>query len=735
MFQNDENLEKLFKLLSYGGIFCGLLSLYFAGGIGGLTALTFSVVLLVSWFLEKTKWQLTEKMGVFLILLVVPFFYLDWKFQISGFSTREVFAGSNLSRLILILGAIKLLQRKTDRDWIFIYIISFFQILLAAGIGISPLFLASLVLYLLFAFSSIILFEIRKTSRFSSDQKQISEAKKVVSPFQKSQLLKLPVTSSALLLFIIVLAVPLFFAFPRVGGAGLGSNLNGLSGFTGFSDTVKLGEIGKLQQNNEIVMRVRLDSASETTSDRFFRWRGVALDNFENQTWRKSRGNSVEQFSKNEKDFFLIDGARDSNQLITQTVYLEPLDTPVLFAISRPVVLQGNFPQVNRDAEGSLTAPKSGFERITYKIFSDVSLPDESRLKKDNSQYPPATQRYFQLPKNLDARISALAAQIIKDADARNRFDQARAIEKYLQTQFGYTLEMKAGGSDPLADFLFNVREGHCEYFASAMAIMLRTQGIATRVVNGFQQGEYNETAEVFVVRQKEAHSWVEVYFPQEKVWIPFDPTPSAGQFSPTSTAGLTERINKYIEALETFWIQYVVAFDNQEQRSLFRSIRNNLSEQKDSLSASLGDFQKNLEKWWSEVRGDEGFEESVKAIAVGIGCILAVGLGIFSLVFIFRKLKKLKFTEYFRTLFTRKRDASIIEFYERMQKVLEKRGIKRQPHQTPLEFAFALNMPEAVGITEKYNRVRFGEKTLSNEESRDIENWLENLEKTDKEK
>ena len=87
-------------------------------------------------------------------------------------------------------------------------------------------------------------------------------------------------------------------------------------------------------------------------------------------------------------------------------------------------------------------------------------------------------------------RISQFAAQVT--GKSNNRYDKAKAVEKYLQTQFGYTLEMKAGGDQPLADFLFNVREGHCEYFASAMAIMLRTQGIATRIVNGFQQGEYN---------------------------------------------------------------------------------------------------------------------------------------------------------------------------------------------------------------------------------------------------
>lgn len=556
---------------------------------------------------------------------------------------------------------------------------------------------------------------------------------KTALQFQKSQLLKLPVTSFALLLFIAALAVPLFFTFPRVGGAGLGGNLNNLAGITGFSDSVKLGEIGRLQQSNEVVMRVRIEGNAEGLSSKYFRWRGVALDSFENQIWRRSKSNYIEPFVKTEKDFFIVDGAKDSNQLITQTIYLEPLDTPILFSLSRPVAVQGSFPQVNKDSEGSLSTVKNPFERTTYKIYSDVSFPDAAILRKDNFQYPITFQRYFQTPRKLDSRITELAAQIIKDSNAQNRYDQARAIEKYLQTQFGYTLEMKASGNDPLADFLFNVREGHCEYFASAMAIMLRTQGIATRVVNGFQQGEYNETADVFVVRQKDAHSWVEVYFPQEKAWVPFDPTPSAGQFSQSATMGLTDRFNKYVEALETFWIQYVVAFDNQEQRSLFRSIRNNLSEQKESVSTSLSEFQSDFEEWWSDARGDKGLEESAKAIAVGVGCILAATTGILALLLLFRKFRKLNFTERFRALFIRKKEQSIIEFYERMQKVLAKRGLLRQPHQTPLEFAFALNMPEAVGITEKYNRVRFGEKDLSNEESKEIEDWLSDLERKNK--
>src|SRR5258705_2320352 len=89
---------------------------------------------------------------------------------------------------------------------------------------------------------------------------------------------------------------------------------------------------------------------------------------------------------------------------------------------------------------------------------------------------------------------------------------------------------MRAGGPDPLADFLFHVKAGHCEYFSTAMTVMLRTRGIAARVVNGFLPGEYNEASGAYTVRQSDAHSWVEVYFPRTNSWLTFVPTLPAGR-------------------------------------------------------------------------------------------------------------------------------------------------------------------------------------------------------------
>ena len=495
MNNSQSKLEKIFRLASYGAALSGLLCLYASSSIGVVIFSLFLIVTVLAWFLEDSRWQLSERVGVIFIFLIIPLFYLDWKFNVSGVTSRDAFAAGSLSIIILALASVKLLQKKIDRDWMFLYLISFFEILLSAGVSISPIFLCALILYLIFAFSSIILFEIRKSSRLYTVKDGKARPDTSRTDLKRSQFFRLPATSLSILLLIVLFSVPLFYVFPRVGGAGFGNGLSGLSGFTGFSDSVRLGEIGRLQQSNEVVMRVRVEQ-SGVSELKGLRLRGVALDYFDGQSWRKSKSQYSEQLLKNERDVFIIDAAKDSKSLITQTVYLEPIDTPVIFALSRPVALQGNFPILNKDAEGSINTPRNGWERISYKVFSDVGLPSDKLLRDDNATFPSQSNKYLQLHGNLDERVKRLTDEIIAKAGAKNRYDSAKAVEHYLQNNYGYSLDLKATGSDPLADFLFNVKEGHCEYFASSMAIMLRTQGIATRIVNGFQSNEFNENTE-----------------------------------------------------------------------------------------------------------------------------------------------------------------------------------------------------------------------------------------------
>src|SRR5206468_633256 len=229
-----------------------------------------------------------------------------------------------------------------------------------------------------------------------------------------------------------------------------------------------------------------------------------------------------------------------------------------IFVPGRFLSLQGNFSggtansfaasqrnYLDTDTTDTLKNPFRNSAAIRYIGVSRLPPRHAAKLRAAPLAYPnDITSTYLQLPARLDRRIPELAREITKNS--ATPFDKAVRIESYLRTSYSYTLNLTGKpGRDPLAHFLFEARAGHCEYFASAMAIMLRTLGIPSREVNGFLPGEYNDLAmriarphnvvagqvivfEVngflpgeyndlagdYIVRASDAHSWVEVYFP-----------------------------------------------------------------------------------------------------------------------------------------------------------------------------------------------------------------------------
>ncbi|MEP6743582.1 MAG: transglutaminaseTgpA domain-containing protein [bacterium] len=713
------SLETYFRAFSYATIAVATLTLVLAGGLHPGLALLFFVVLVSAWNLEGSRWQLSERMGLVAVLFSVPLFFIDWKYQKFVGEPAAKLGVSALAHLIVFLAAVKLLQQKKDRDWVFLYLISFFEILLAAGLSFSPVFLLNLSLYMLCGLTTIVAFEIHKSKRGLAE----TETRLLVAPDsgifkharryskRSAEARRLPFVAIVLFVLIFILALPLFLLAPRSGAAMLSRGGSALTNFIGFSENVTLGAIGSLKKDNGIVMHVRLDDAA---NGREFRWRGVALDEFTGYGWRKSATARHTDPLTNDRGFYQLGTTESLHRLTTQTIFLEPIESPVLFAAPRPVAIQGDFSFVRMDGEGSVQARRREFERVVYKALSDTTSPDVTLLRADASAYPPSFERYRQLPASLDPRIAALANAMVVNAHARNRYDEARAIEAQLQNDYGYSLDMRAGGSDPLSDFLFNVKVGHCEYFSTAMAVMLRTRGIATRVVNGFLPGEYNEAAGAYTVRQSDAHSWVEVYFPETQSWVTFDPTPAAGRVEPIRS-GLTGQLGKYAEALELMWFQYVVGYDKEEQRSLATSLRNHLF-----------DYQRLLVQIVSAIR-KLIVSHSLAAVVFFISV-----LGAFLILRAARRVRRLGW-RHGLPVWPRgaEPEISTVAFYERFIKLLETQGVRREPDQTPLEFASALGLNEAEAITAAYNRVRFGRQALSFTERKQIERLLTALERT----
>ncbi len=720
---------------------CSAAALAVSGGLNLMLAALFGVLMIAAWKLEKTRWQLSERVGLLIVLISLPLFYLDWKYEAS-LGEGRVGAGA-LAHLVIFLSTVKLLQIKADRDWLFLYLISFFEVLLAAGLSVSPLFFFALCVYVLCALSTIVAFEIRsarrvvkiKETRFlvASDAgfiRRLLKRRRTLSNYGEAR--RLPVVATMLVALILAFALPIFFIAPRFGASAFTrADNSGLTNFVGFSNSVTLGDIGKLQQNNNTVMRVRVEGNAQAKRQRTLRWRGIALDYFNGRKWQKLN-TEIDNVPKNERGIFQFDTVESTHDITTQTFYVEPLDQPVLFAAPHAIAVQIAAPYVYRDGENALYTRAHDSERISYTAYSDTTEPNAEILRGDSSAYSGDYAHYRQFPRTLDSRVTTLAQQIIAQAGAHNRYDEARAIEEYLRDpkNYRYTLELKAGGADPLADFLFNVREGHCEYFATAMAVMLRTLGVATRVVNGFQMGEYNDAADAYTVRQSDAHSWVEAYFPATESWITFDPTPAAGRPTRESSGGLTGNIHKYAEALEFVWMQYVVSYDRQQQRSLANSLRTDLNAYLRVLSARVQAVKKTVLAYLPLTSGeaeDANLARSLYLMWPLLAFILIASAFVF---FYMRTGGRLKL--WHNWWFPKKaieEKESAVAFYNRMIGALAARGLQRTTSETPLEFAAAINMPEALAVTRAYNLVRYGEQRLPPTEIAKIETWLKSLE------
>src|SRR4029079_17771402 len=343
-----------FRAFSYAMIGVAMLALVLAGGLSAGLALVFFVVMIAGWLLENTKWQLPERYGLGIVLLSIPLFYLDWHYQKATGEPTERLGVTALAHLIVFLSAVKLLQVKKDRDWVFLYLISFFEVLLAAGLSFSPVFLGTLTLYLLCGLCAVTAFEIQKARRSITN----AETRLLVPPdsrvfrkggkrsWRSTEAARLPVVAVALLMLIFALALPLFLIAPRAGAAALTRSGGSLTNFIGFSESVTLGQIGTLKQHDAVVMRVRVDDPEPPQG---LRWRGVALDEFTGKAWRKSPDARRAAAANDRAGFFPIGTTEALHRLTSQTFFLEPLESPVLFGAPRVVAIQGELPFVRVD--------------------------------------------------------------------------------------------------------------------------------------------------------------------------------------------------------------------------------------------------------------------------------------------------------------------------------------------------------------------------------------------------
>ena len=618
--------------------------------------------------------------------------------------------------LLIFIQILKFFSEKKDKDYFYLIGIAFMELLAAAAMTIRASFFGAFLVFLTLVISTLTSFEIKRSQqglRTAASREPEEEGNRLAgTPLGGSHLYgALAAASVALSIGIVAAAVFFFFALPRVE-AGFFSRLNSpMQSLTGFSTTVQFGAVGSLKRNTAVVMRVQVEGNPRQFEG--VKWRGIALNVFTANSWRRSLriepGQLIGDVSGNYR--VLPEQIPPPHHLVRYQVLLEPVSTDVLFAAARARFIQTKA-RLRMDQGGSILTSYPLFSRLRYNAISDIAPPSVSILRQAGTEYPPDFGENYLALSAVDPRISELAQHITRTDT--NSYDRARSIERYLRENFGYTLDLPALlERDPIAQFLFKTRRGHCEYFASSMAILLRTLRIPSRVVNGFQTGEYNAVGKDFIVRQADAHSWVEVFFPGYG-WVTFDPTPSV---EPPKQSTAWMALVHYLDALELFWINWVVGYDAFHQVTLFQglqrktvSFRNGIEQWWSASSAAVSNFlrmtffsaQSSSGQWrpWAR-RGRE--------LLWGSGGLLAL-TGLWG----FWRLAR------HRRLLRSPRPHLVTETFSQWLRTLARHGFPRQPSQTPMEFSQSISDPQiraaAVELATLYNALRYDPSRLNRE-------------------
>ena len=677
------SVERFFQISVLGLVTSGYLAVAGSGYLDTPTIVLTGLGLLLRALLVTGIIRLEFSAGpVTLVTLgYIAFYPIDYFFLSHTFLEATI-------HLVFFLAVVKILTARTNRDYLYAGAIAFLEILAAAILSISLSFLLFLGVYLLCAIAAFTSAEIRRAM-----QKPHQIARYGLRRFHP----RLAALAASVTLGILILTGGLFFLLPRSANDTLSRLISHRIHVPGFSNEVTLGQIGEVKSDSSAVMHVRPESRNFPGN---LKWRGVALTNFDGKRWSNPPGGG--RIVHLEDGWTLVTDQPQIGDPLYYHVTLNAVDSDVLFVAGMPIHLrpESNGFGFQRDAsirmgEGdSLRLRSLPPENFRYSVSS--VLDNASPVVEHTALSPSARERYLALPP-LDPRVRALAEEIT--AGVFTQFRRARAVEDYLRNSYGYTLEFpEHAPEDPIAYFLFERKKGHCEYFASAMTVMLRAIGIPARLVNGFQSGTFNPISNQYVIRASDAHSWVEAYL-ESRGWTTFDPTP------PDPSAhreGLFAKFALWVDAADTFWQDWVLRYDR--GRQFF------LAAQLESASRSwrmgwIGAWTDTAKLWKSQLGAWSSAYGPGLAVFIAVALVLVFG-GPRAL----RSLRMLRRVRRVREGQASAGDATIL--YERMLDVLRSRGFQKPAWFTPREFAASL--PAETGmlvdqITAAYNDVRFG--------------------------
>ncbi|RAL21703.1 hypothetical protein DL240_12680 [Lujinxingia litoralis] len=575
-------LDRLHDLFLYISLGLAFLATLFGGALGPVMAALFPAGALLAPLLRRRVPALTRQNVVWNALIIGVLFYTGVEY-LSDPLADVIGLGI---RFVLVLVLIKLFSRQGPRDELQLHALSLLTFAAASaaneGLSFGVLFGA----YILSGTFTLALFHLKTES---ARRPSLSPPRR--SPFDRFYVMVL----AAISLAIFASSLAIFFTFPRVGLGLFVTQTRESVSVAGFSEDVALGSHGLMRSNPAVVMRVEFPEDPRPADTDTLRWRAMTFDAYDGQRWSRTHSQSerpAPYSSQAHYDLaFLRTAALDellSGQPARRArIYLEPLGTNILPSLWPPATLAlgpgEGLPRIGsraasltRDNYGDLRHTMDSELGLTYTLGFYEPPPESALLRhRGRSLNEQETRRYTRVPIDLDPRVTELAADL--SAGERTPYAKARAIASYFQREFTYTTDLpQVDPEQPVASFLFETRAGHCEYFATSAALMLRTQGVPTRLVNGFLGGTWNELGNYLTVRQGDAHAWIEIFVP-ELGWVPVEATPAIesgfADRSPVARWG-----SDAYDAMRQAWLKWVLEYDLQAQIVVIRRAARTLS-------------------------------------------------------------------------------------------------------------------------------------------------------------
>ncbi|HEX8522007.1 MAG TPA: DUF3488 and transglutaminase-like domain-containing protein [Tepidisphaeraceae bacterium] len=681
-----------------------------------------------------------------------------------------------IGEFLVILQLVKLFEQRSNRDYAQLLVLSLLLMVAASINTASLLFGIMLILYLFLSLYCCLLFHLkveadRAREMISTPQEKINPATlRHDERFLSRSMRRL---TGLVSIAAISMAVIVFLFFPRLPVTSFLGPLQFRASqtLTGFSENVAFQQVAKIGQNDAVVAHVQLFKNDQKVEGSMpLLLRGVTLDRYNGSgergfaawSWdRPRRGADDVAYEAGDDDPKVVNNAPAQDRWV-QNVYLYATGSTVLFAVPGVVSVKPDRHITLRYSAGDETIQSGDavVQPLSYQVVSRgvVGRPNDGGVEpalRNNSDLSSARasvidQKIADFARNADVTgRDAAGADLWRQRPANvavHPLDETLAsnIERYMLSRFTYTLDLTDAaeliqGQDPMVAFLYDLKRGHCEYFAGAMTLLCQSLGMQARMVVGFKCDDYNSIGGYYIVRQNHAHTWVEVLMP-DGTWKMYDPT--AGHQDNPRRAGVIAKFKHAFDYLEYTWASNVIAYDRQRRDNVVMNVENRLTttaiQTSDWVTRSrnwLNDRQNALRDWLFNSERWTGTYQilSFMMMSMVVSLLFAVGWFIFERWRMRRRalrigIDALPSSEQLRL-------ARQLGFYDDLLRMLERHGIYRLGHMTPLEFSESLSFLPAQAydavrrLTRVFYKIRYGGMKLESPHQRRLVMTLDKLE------